>query len=101
MSKSARVAPKEFVKIWQESPALEDVVNTLGLNSITAARSRARIYRKKGIDLKHFPGTRGAPSLNIEELNEVAAKFAPKDGATASKPKAAKKRKSKAKSKKN
>jgi hypothetical protein len=97
------VAPSEFVETWQKADSLEDVVNTLSLKSITSARSRASNYRKKGIELKFFPGTRGAKPLNVDELNELAVKFAPKDGGGAKPAAKAKssKRKSKAKSKKN
>lgn len=80
MSKGTRVAPGDFIKTWQKSDSLEDVVNSLALKSVTSARTRASNYRKKGIELKFFPGTRGAKPLDVEALKAIAAEFAPAEG---------------------
>jgi len=64
---------KEFIKIWQTSSSMKEVVEKTGMGYNTVA-ARARRYRKKGIPLKPYP--RGfQPTGNIDELKEYAQSF--------------------------
>lgn len=52
---SKTIGPEEFIKAWQTSDSLDDVVTKSGLDK-KAVRSRGIYYRKRGVPLKKLVG---------------------------------------------
>ena len=66
------LTPEEFVRAWQSSGSLAEVLRETGLRTQTAC-ARASRYRKKGIALKRFVSrTPTRPPLNVAALNQIA-----------------------------
>lgn len=61
-----RVTPEEFVRAWQKAPSLQALARSLNMREGTATE-RARIYRLRGIPLKHF-----APRVDVQALAALA-----------------------------
>lgn len=49
----SRLAPHEFIALWQAAPTLKDLRRATGISHNTLC-TRAAAYRKKGIPLKRF-----------------------------------------------
>tara|TARA_R110000824_G_scaffold10774_10_gene47237 strand:+ start:1915 stop:2184 length:270 start_codon:yes stop_codon:yes gene_type:complete len=67
-----RVSPEDFIKIWQTSLTTAEVMEKTDLK-VHAARTRACMYRKKGIPLKYM--TRGKKRLDVEALTKLAVEY--------------------------
>jgi hypothetical protein len=63
------VSPEDFIRTWQRGDSVSAVAKALGMGRQVAA-SRAVLYRRKGIPLKHMQ--RGAPQLDVEALTKLA-----------------------------
>lgn len=64
------VPPETFVKAWQTSATTSEVLKKTGMK-LHAARTRASLYRKRGIPLKYMG--RKKP-LDVEALTKLAVK---------------------------
>lgn len=68
-SKSSKVSPAQFVRVWCSSSSAAEAAATLGISE-GAARSRATLYRQRGLHrLKHMPA--GRPRIDVSELNTL------------------------------
>jgi hypothetical protein len=71
MGRRSKVSPKEFIKVWQTSHSLDEVIAKIGVDK-KVVRSRAIYYREKGVPLKKLVG----PYKNDwEALAEYAAEL--------------------------
>lgn len=80
MSKSYRsyqVTPSEFVVAWQTSRTTREVSEKLGMPPANV-RTRASLYRKRGIRLKKYQPPNQGRHLDIDALNALADKYASK-----------------------
>ena len=51
MGRRSKITPEEFIKVWQTSDTLDDVVAKTGIDK-KVIRSRGIYYVKKGVPLK-------------------------------------------------
>lgn len=65
-----KFSPEEFVRAWQTSKDIRDVIRRLQTMSASQANSRASRYRKQGVPLKSFPKT--GKRLDISNLKKIA-----------------------------
>ena len=71
------VPSEEFVKVWQTSVNLDEVVQRLGIKRGAAVR-RATSFRKHGVPLKKFPSPNGGRERNdYAALAELARSLLP------------------------
>lgn len=63
-----RIDNQRFVQEYQRANSTKDVATALGV-PVSIVNSRASSLRRKGVDLKHFSGTR--KKINVAELNHV------------------------------
>lgn len=73
------VSPDEFVKVWQSSESLAEVATRLKMTK-DACRSRAEMYRRKGVPLQDLR-RRASPHVNWNGVAAVAADVARTNGA--------------------
>jgi len=66
------ISAEDFVRAWQKSASVKAVCDTLGISE-TAANSRARNYRKAGVQLKKMEGGQKGRKLDVSGLNTLAA----------------------------
>jgi hypothetical protein len=61
------VSPEDFVRAWQSSSSIAEVVKKLGMSKSSVA-SRASYYRQNGVRLKRLNTGR---SLDTDALNAI------------------------------
>jgi hypothetical protein len=72
MSKKSSVSAEDFVRAWQQSESVAEVVEKTG-STVAAVYMRAKTYRKRGIALKTFrPRT---DKLDVQALQKLAAEL--------------------------
>jgi hypothetical protein len=71
------IAPKEFIRVWQESESLADVAMKVRRTK-NACRVRAFRYRGLGVPLKEFPPVIWEPP-DWSELAEYAESLLPEE----------------------
>lgn len=64
------VDSKVFVKAWQSSKNIDEVLKATGMN-LQSAQFRARMYRKRGVKLQTFVRRNNIPRLDVEGLNKL------------------------------
>ena len=70
-TRAEKINIEDFIRVWQGAASADEVGAQFGRSPILM-RAKANAYRRKGIDLKRFPGSRGARPLDISELNKIA-----------------------------
>lgn len=70
VSSSPKPDIETFVKTWQASTSMGEVLESLGVDSRYAS-SRATTLRKKGVTLKRF---KQRDAIDVKSLNELAKK---------------------------
>lgn len=73
---SKNVPADTFVKVWQESESVAEVVESLKSFGRTASSCSARAsgLRKKGVNLKKMPGKGRGKRVDVEALNHIVKK---------------------------
>lgn len=72
------ISAEEFVRIWQASPTVEAVAETIAKKSgvmadVTTLRQRARWYRNEhGVSMKEMPRNGGGARQDWKALNDLA-----------------------------
>jgi hypothetical protein len=79
-----RVAPRQFIKVWQQSATLAEVASKLRMKKNTC-RVRAGRYRQVGVPLKEFPPVE-IEMPDWSELAEYAAELLADESAPSSDP---------------
>ncbi len=74
-----RISNEDFIRIWQASGSVTEVMKAAGYDRPLQAASRAGYMRKKGIPLKKMPRTGGGAKIEYSNLASLAKELAPKE----------------------
>jgi len=75
IGRRSRLSPEDFVRAWQSSASINEVVVKTGLGK-NILRSRANSYQKLGIKLKKLPNI--INPLNVTKLKALAIRLGKK-----------------------
>ncbi len=60
---------ENFVRTWQKSNSVQEVAAALGI-TVAWARTRARLYKNRGVTLKELDGESG--KIDLDKLKKIA-----------------------------